>query len=84
MLVNKGRLSFNMEVNAWLAEVAKIPAVKFVPIDNAVCVNSTMLPGDFHKDPADRMIVALARQGSHSLVTADKKMHRYEHVKTLW
>jgi len=84
MLVEKGRLTLNMEVEAWLEEVGRIPAVKFMPIDNVVAVKSSCLPGEFHKDPADRMLVALARQGSHSLVTADKKILNYAHVKSVW
>ena len=84
MLVEKGRLTLNMEVQAWLEEVGRIPAVAFVPVDNTVAVKSACLPGEFHKDPADRMLVALARQGSHSLVTADKKILGYEHVKSVW
>lgn len=84
MLVIKGRLTLNMDVSAWLTQVGRISAVKFVPVDNTVSVKSATLPGAFHKDPADRMIVALARQGAYPLITADKKMHAYKYVKTVW
>ncbi len=84
MLVEKGRLTLNMDVDTWLLEVGKIPSVKFVPVDNVIGVKSTSLPGAFHKDPADRMIVALARQGSYPLITADEKILTYKHVKTIW
>ncbi len=84
MLVNRGRLTLNMDVDSWLAEVEKIPAVEFVPVDNSVGVKSTCLPGEFHKDPADRMIVALARHTSFPLITADEKILAYKHVKTIW
>ena len=84
MLVNRGRLTLNMDVDSWLAEVDKIPAVAFVPVDNSVSVKSTCLPGEFHKDPADRIIVALARHSSYPLITADEKILAYKHVKTLW
>jgi PIN domain nuclease of toxin-antitoxin system len=84
MLVHRGRLTLNMDVDSWLAEVDKIPAVEFVSVDNSVAVKSTSLPGEFHKDPADRMIVALARQTSYPLITADEKILAYKHVKTLW
>ena len=84
MLVERGRLTLNMEVQAWLEQVGRIPAVEFVPLDNTIAVKSACLPGEFHKDPADRILVALARQGSHSLVTADKKIRGYTHVKSVW
>jgi PIN domain nuclease of toxin-antitoxin system len=42
------------------------------------------LLGVFHADPADRMIVALARHHSAPLLTADARMQAYPHVKTIW
>ncbi|NYZ69626.1 type II toxin-antitoxin system VapC family toxin, partial [Endozoicomonas sp. SM1973] len=83
MLVQKERLSLSMDVDSWLALVNSIEHVKFVPIDNKVAIESTRLPGEFHKDPADRMIVALARTLSVPLVTADEKIINYKHVKTI-
>ncbi len=44
----------------------------------------TVLPGEFHQDPADRMIVATARKLAVPLVTADEKIINDEHVKTVW
>lgn len=84
MLVSGNRLILSMDVDAWLAEIARIPAVAFVPVDNAIAVKSASLPGQFHKDPADRMIVALARHLSLELITADEKILHYAHVKTVW
>lgn len=84
MLVAKDRLALSMDVTQWLEAVDEIEAVTFTPIDNAVAVMSTMLPGEFHKDPADRMIVATARQLAAPIVTADEKISRYPHVATIW
>ncbi|SMN01328.1 hypothetical protein SPONN_2377 [uncultured Candidatus Thioglobus sp.] len=42
------------------------------------------LPGKFHSDPADRLIVALARHYSATLITADRKIQDYQYVKTIW
>jgi PIN domain nuclease of toxin-antitoxin system len=38
---------------------------------------------DVHRDPVDRMLVAHAILGGHTLVTADANIRRYP-VKTLW
>ena len=84
MLIEKGRLILSMDVESWLDEVRQIDGVRFVPVDNEIGIKSTMLPGEFHKDPADRMIVATARKLAVSLVTADEKIRDYEHVKTVW
>jgi PIN domain nuclease of toxin-antitoxin system len=84
MLVSKGRLSLNMDIDSWLHHISTIEQLRFVPVNNKVVVESTRLPGEFHKDPADRMIVALARVLSAPLVTADEKILNYQHVLTIW
>lgn len=84
MLVAAGRLSLTMDVAAWLNNVAQIEALRFVPVDNEIAVASTRLPGEFHKDPADRIIVATARKIAAPLLTADRKIRDYPHVHTIW
>ena len=84
MLVTNQRLVLSMEVSAWLATVAEIEAVKFLPVDTEIATKSVELPGEFHKDPADRMIVATARKFAVPLITKDEKIRAYPHVKTIW
>lgn len=84
MLIDKERLILSMDVESWFDEVSQIDGVRFMPVDNEIGIKSTELPGDFHKDPADRMIVATARKLAVPLVTADEKIRNYEHVKTIW
>nr|WP_246542132.1 type II toxin-antitoxin system VapC family toxin [Collimonas antrihumi] len=84
MLVQREKLLLSMDVDSWLATVAQIDAVRFVPVDVEVATKSVELPGEFHKDPADRMIVATARKLAAPLVTKDEKIRAYAHVKTIW
>lgn len=84
MLVTAGRLTLTMSVDDWLDNVAAVDGVRFTPIDNSLAVASTRLPGNFHKDPADRMIVALARHYNAPLITADERIQNYQAVKTIW
>lgn len=84
MLVNADRLTLTMGVDDWLATVAEIEGMRIVAVDHEVAVESTRLPGVFHKDPADRMIVALARHNNAPLVTADSKIQDYKHVRCIW
>ena len=84
MLVKADRLTLTMAVDDWLETASAIDSVRFIPVDNEVGVESTRLPGDFHKDPADRMIVALARHLNVPLVTADMKIRAYKHVQSIW
>jgi len=84
MLVQREKLVLSMDVGSWLATVAEIKAVRFFPVDVEIAVKSGELPGEFHKDPADRMIVATARKLAVPLVTQDQKIRAYAHVKTIW
>ncbi len=84
MLVEREKLVLSMDVESWLATVAEIDAVRIVPVDVAISLKSVSLPGEFHKDPADRMIVATARRLAAPLVTKDEKIRAYAHVKTIW
>ena len=84
MLVEREKLVLTMDVGSWLATVAEIEAVRFWPVDVETAVKSVKLPGEFHKDPADRMIVATARRLAVPLVTKDEKIRAYPHVKTVW
>ena len=84
MLVEREKLVLSMDVGSWLATVAEIEAVRFLPLDVEIAIKSVDLPGEFHKDPADRMIVATARKLAVPLVTKDEKIHAYEHVKKIW
>ena len=84
MLVQRDRLALAMDLEEWLRAVESIEGVTVVPISVSLAVQSVNLPGEFHKDPADRMIVALARERNAQLVTADEKIQAYPHVRWLW
>lgn len=84
LLIKKGRLALTMDIDDWIYTVASIECVRFVPMDNDVAIQSVRLPGEFHPDPADRIIIALARHLSVALVTSDEKIIAYKHVKTIW
>lgn len=84
LLTARGRLALSMEIGQWLNTVGQLEAVNFVPVDNEIAIRSVDLPGQFHSDPADRIIVATARRFAAPLVTADEKIRHYPHVRTLW
>lgn len=84
MLVQKERLSLTMDVEDWLGVAAETERLRFQSLDTELLVQSTRLPGAFHNDPADRMIVALARHLNVPLVTSDQQIRAYKHVRTIW
>ena len=58
------------------------PRVEVYPITPAIAVGAYTLPGEFHSDPADRLIVATARLLDAELLTDDGLIRRYEGVRT--
>jgi len=84
MLVNRGRLALSLDVQRWLALLASHPAVRLLALDPAVAVAATRLPEPFHADPADRFLVAQARELGISLLSADSKIRSYGQVQSLW
>lgn len=79
-LVEHDRLALPLPVEEWLTTALSYPGMELVPITPRIAVESTQLPGDFHSDPADQLIVATARVLNCSLFTADHKIRRYSHV----
>jgi PIN domain nuclease of toxin-antitoxin system len=53
-----------------------------VSVSHEVAMEAYALPGVFHRDPADRLLVAAARQHGLTLVTADERILAYPHVRS--
>lgn len=83
MLVSKRRLDVGMLVSSWLDKVLAIPTLHIVAATPQILVNSTELPGSFHPDPADRIVVATARAYEEPLLTTDRKILAYAHVRSV-
>lgn len=79
-----GRIHLSTELHNWIKAIQKLRRVRFIPVDNHIAVASVELPGQFHKDPADRIIVATALTMNIPLVTIDQKIRAYPHVRTIW
>lgn len=74
MLVERGRLQLDMDLERWLA-VASAPAtVELARVTPAVAAEVARLPERFHRDPADRLIVAVARVWKLHVLTRDRKI----------
>jgi PIN domain nuclease of toxin-antitoxin system len=82
-LVELNRLELRCPVAEWIEQALAYPGIRFLYLTPRIAVESTQLPGEFHRDPADQMIVATARIRGCALLTADARILRYPHVKTL-
>ena len=83
-LVEKGRIQLFADLEEWVKQALDVPGLHVAPLDFRVFYKSTNLPGTFHKDPADQMIVATARLNDATIITKDELISGYPHVKTFW
>jgi len=68
---------------AWIADSIRSLAAHAVDVTPEIAAEAYELPGNFHKDPVDRVLVATARLHNLTLLTADDLILRYAHVKTV-
>ena len=79
-LVEYKRLKLPLKTKFWLNEALNYPGIQLLPLTPEIALESTLLPGSFHKDPADQMIVATARTYKIPILTADNKILNYDFV----
>ena len=77
LLAHKGRLRLAQDVGEWTDAALSVPGVDVLPIEPTIAVASVRLPGEFHADPADRLIIATARHWRTPLATADQAIASY-------
>ena len=82
-LLELKRLNLDMDVSDWINQALSYPGIQLVELSPCIAVESTRLPGEFHRDPADQIIVATARIHECPLLTLDRKILAYSHVKLL-
>lgn len=80
-LVQRGRIVLPKPTQEWFDIALAQEGVILISITPEIAIGSVTLPDTFHKDPADRLIVATARAYDCPLVTADKEILAYPHVK---
>ena len=87
LLESKKRLRLPMPVNEWVERALDRPDIRLIGLEHVkTVIDSCRLPGDFHPDPADRLLVATARSENAVLVTHDRKILDYGttgHVRVL-
>jgi PIN domain nuclease of toxin-antitoxin system len=85
-LVRKNRLALALPVTAWLRRAIDGMQAAMPALTAEILVNSCELPGQPPDDPADRIIIATARDANMILVTRDSQILAYSrtgHVRTM-
>jgi PIN domain nuclease of toxin-antitoxin system len=86
MAVDRGRINTTLTALRFFNTFLERTGSQLCSFDPEVLIHSVTLPGHFHKDPIDRILVSTARSYSFTLVTSDKAILAYGklgHVKVL-
>ena len=78
------KLQLPLPIHEWFELAQQQPGIFIEPLSPLDAIHSANLPGEFHKDPADRILVAIARRYDIPLITCDQKILNYPYVKTIW
>jgi PIN domain nuclease of toxin-antitoxin system len=82
-LASLGRIEFPGMLEAWLAIAASPKTVRVLPVTPRIAAEVARLPDSFHRDPADRLIVATSRVHGLRLLTKDSAMAKSGLIR-LW
>lgn len=82
-LSRRDRLVLNKPLDEWLDLSLQLSFATLLPVDGPIAREAARLP-DFHRDPADRFILATARLHHLDIVSADRRFSDYPGVKVIW
>jgi PIN domain nuclease of toxin-antitoxin system len=83
LLESKERISLPNPIKEWFKKALDEPKIDVIDLSREIVIESNHLPGTFHRDPADRIIVATSRILNAPLVTSDSKILKYQHVEKI-
>ena len=80
--VKKGKLDLGVDVDTYINTLSRSDTVKIIPIDVSLWIDSVNLNWE-HKDPADRVVVALAKKYHAQLITKNNVIKSFYSL-TVW
>ena len=80
-LVSMRAIDLSIALRDWVEQSIRAIQARTVQISHEIAMDAYALPGTFHKDPADRLLVAAARHLELTLLTADERILSYPGVR---
>lgn len=77
LLVSLNRLKLLMTPQRWYAQLLSLPGMQLAELSPDILLASSFLPGTPPRDPADRIIIATARDQGAALITRDRLILNY-------
>ena len=81
-LVVVGAIAPSMALREWVERGLRALAARTVQISHEIALEAYALPEPFHKDPADRLLVAASRCHDLIMLTADERILAYRGVRS--
>ena len=82
-LASRGRITLAGRLRTWISESIEALLAGTVEVTHEIAMVAYDLPGEFHPDPADRMLVATAAVHDLVLISADERILEYPHLRSL-
>jgi PIN domain nuclease of toxin-antitoxin system len=82
-LYEAGQITLSIDLRQWIDGAVRDLRARLIVVDALAALEAYSLPAVFHRDPADRILVACARLHNATLITADERILRYDHVRSL-
>lgn len=82
-LLELRRIRLQLPLRDWLDKATSPPLVRRFGMTPAVAAEVAALPESFHRDPADRILLATARVLGAHLMTQDQRIIRAQLVPTI-
>jgi PIN domain nuclease of toxin-antitoxin system len=77
MLQRKGRFRSSLTPQRWFEMLRTRPGIRLCELTPEILLGSSFLPGKLHRDPADRIIAATAREFGYTVITRDHSLLNY-------
>ncbi len=77
LLTAKGRIHLGRPCADWVSAFLKHTRYRIIELDIGAALEANSLPGAFHADPVDRLLVATARIRDLTLITEDRGILDY-------
>ncbi|MFZ1320857.1 MAG: type II toxin-antitoxin system VapC family toxin [Ignavibacteria bacterium] len=81
-LIEKNKIKIKIPLEEWMDEAIKYPGMNVLNLSKEIILNTTALK-NFHKDPADQLIVSTSIINNIPLLTMDRKILDYPYVETI-
>ncbi len=80
--IKNHKLDLGVDIDYYLATLKKSDVIRIVAIDEEIWLESVKLEWE-HRDPADRVVVAIAKKNQAAIITADRKIASF-YSSVIW